>query len=117
MPTIRELVSAIAERDGVEATVVLGRDGMVIDARTTPPHDAEQLAAHVPALVGAAEELGVPGAGGSLATAVLEYEHGLAVITTLSSEATLLVIIHPSAHVGPLLFDLRRHRGSIASLV
>ena len=117
MPTIRELVGAIAQRDGVEAAILLGHDGLVIDGRTDPTLDAEHLAAHVPALVSAAEELSTQGGRGSLVTAVLEHERGLAVICALSSEATLLVLVQPSANLGSLLFDLRRHRSNIASLV
>lgn len=117
MPTIRELVGAIAQRDGVEATILLGRDGLVIDSHTSSGLDAEYLAAHVPALVSAAEELGAHGARGNLVTAVLEHERGMAIISALSSDATLLVLVHPAGNVGSLLFDLRRHRGNIASLV
>ena len=45
MPTIRELVGALAQRDGVEGVILLGRDGLVIDGRTSAPLDAELLAA------------------------------------------------------------------------
>jgi predicted regulator of Ras-like GTPase activity (Roadblock/LC7/MglB family) len=117
LPTIRELVAALAKRDGVEGVVLLGRDGLVIDGRAAPGADIEHLAAHVPALVGAADELSGRSARGGLATAVLEYDNGLAVVTTLSADALLLVLVHPSANVGSLLFDLRRHRSHIASIV
>ena len=33
MATIRDLVGAIRKREGVEAVVVLGRDGLVIDSQ------------------------------------------------------------------------------------
>lgn len=117
LPTIRELVAALATRDGVEGVVLLGRDGLVIDGRTGSGTDIEHLAAHVPSLVGAADDLSARSARGALATAVLEYDHGLAIITTLSSDALLLVLVHPSANVGSLLLDLRRHRSHIASIV
>jgi uncharacterized protein len=117
MPTIRELVVAIAQREGVEAAIVLGGDGMVIDGRSGAGLDAEHLAAHVPALISSAEELARSAQRGGLVTVVLEYDRGLAVICTLSTDAVLLVLVHPAAHVGSLLFDLRRHRGNIASLV
>lgn len=117
MPTIRELVATIANRDGVEAAIVLGGDGMVIDGRSGAGLDAEHLAAHVPALIAASEELARSSQRGTLVTAVLEYERGLAVVSTLSPDAVLLVLVHPAANVGALLFDLRRHRGNIASLV
>lgn len=117
MATIRELVGTLAQRDGVEAVILLGRDGLVIDSHTAASLDAEHLAAHVPSLVSAAEELAVHAGRGALVTSVLEYERGFAIVCALSAEAVLLVMVHPSASVGPLLFDLRRHRGNIASLV
>ena len=40
MPTIRDLVAALRQRDGVEAAVVLGRDGLLIDSQTEPTVDA-----------------------------------------------------------------------------
>ena len=117
MPTIRELVGAIAQRDGVEAAIVLGRDGLLIDGHAGGGLDAERLAALVPAVSAAAEELSADAARGTLVTAVLEYERGLALICSLTAEALLLVLVHPTANVGSLLFELRRHRGSIAAIV
>jgi len=117
MPTIRELVGTLARRDGVEAVILLGRDGLVIDSHTGPALDAEHLAAHVPPLVTSADALAVHAGRGALVTAVIEYERGFAVVCALSSEAVLLVLVHPAANVGSLLFELRRHRGNIASLV
>lgn len=117
MPTIRELVGTLARRDGVEAVILLGRDGLVIDSHAGPPLDAEHLAAHVPSLVTAADELAVHAGRGALVTSVIEYERGFAVVCALSAEAVLLVLVHPAANVGSLLFELRRHRGNIASLV
>lgn len=34
MPTIRDLVSALRLREGVDAAMVLGRDGLLIDGAT-----------------------------------------------------------------------------------
>jgi predicted regulator of Ras-like GTPase activity (Roadblock/LC7/MglB family) len=42
MPTIRELVAAIRHRDGVEAAIVLGRDGLLIDGQSVPNLDASR---------------------------------------------------------------------------
>ena len=35
MPSIRDLVAAIRQREGVDAAVVLGRDGLLIDGQLT----------------------------------------------------------------------------------
>ncbi|PYP77733.1 MAG: hypothetical protein DMD35_14020 [Gemmatimonadetes bacterium] len=117
MPSIRDLVAAIRQREGVEAAVVLGRDGLLIDSQSIPGVDAEDLAARIPAIIGAADELGAAAVRGSLMTAVLEHHSGLAVISVLSADAVLFVLVRPQANIGQLLFELRRNREHIAALV
>lgn len=117
MPTIRELVNAIAQREGVEAAVVLGHDGLLIDGSTTGDLDAELLAALTPGIVAAVGEFAAAAKRGSLISAVVELDRGVALLSTLTGEALLLVLVHPSANVGALLYELRSHRGHIASIV
>jgi uncharacterized protein len=117
MPTIRDLVRTIAQRNGVEAVVVLGRDGLLIEGETSERLDSEQLAALTPSIVSAAESVGSAASHGGLVTAVLEFDRGVALISSITSEAILLVVVHATADIGSLLFDLRRHRANIASIV
>ena len=117
MPTIRDLVGAIRQREGVEAAVVLGRDGLLIDSQAVGDLDAENVTAHVPSIINAADDFGAAAGRGALTTAVLEYPDGLAIVSTLTSEAVLLVLVSSAANVGQLLFELRRNRANIASLV
>lgn len=117
MPSIRDLVSAIRQREGVEAAVVLGRDGLLIDSQSAPGLDAEDLAARIPAIIGPADEFGIAANRGPLVTAVLEHRTGLAVVAALTADAVLLVLVRPDANVGQLLFELRRNRENIAALV
>jgi hypothetical protein len=117
MPTIRDLVAAIRQRDGVEAAVVLGRDGLLIDGQAAPNVNAEHVAAHVPSIVQFADEFGASAARGALQTAILEHPGGLAVIACLSADAVLLVLLQPTAELGNLLYELRRNRANIAALV
>jgi len=65
----------------------------------------------------AAEEFGATDSRGALTTAILEYEQGVAIVALLSTNALLLVLAQPSANVGRLLFELRRNRENISSLV
>lgn len=117
MPTIHDLVRALAQSEGVEAVVILGRDGLLIDTRTAGNLDGEHLAALAPAVASAAEAIGHAAGRGSLLTTVLEYDRGHAIVSAISPEAMLLLIVHASANLGALLYDLRRHRANIASLV
>ena len=117
MPTIRDLVAAIRDREGVEAAVILGRDGLLIDSQAASSVDAERVAAHVPPVLLAAEELGTSGHLGALRTAVLEHERGYAIVTSVSPDAVLLVLVQPTANLAQLLYELRRNRTNIAALV
>jgi predicted regulator of Ras-like GTPase activity (Roadblock/LC7/MglB family) len=117
MPSIRDLVAAIRQREGVDAAIVLGRDGLLIDSQVSPGLEADEIAARIPAIIGPADELGMATDRGELLTAVLEHKNGLAVVSVLSAEAILLVLVTPHANIGQLLFELRRNREHIAALV
>jgi hypothetical protein len=117
MPTIRDLVAAIRQREGVEAVVVLGRDGLLIDGQALDGLDVENVAAHVPSIITSAEDFAGSAARGDLVTVVLEHANGLGIVTVLSADTLLLVLVQPSANIGQLLFELRRNRDRIAALV
>lgn len=117
MPSIRDLVEAIRTREGVDAVVILGRDGLLIDSHVSPDLDAEAIAAQIPPIVAPADDVGRAAGRGTLTMAVLEYERGYAVLSAMSPEALLLVLVRAAADLGQLLHELRRHRTSIASLV
>jgi predicted regulator of Ras-like GTPase activity (Roadblock/LC7/MglB family) len=117
MPAIRDLVAALRRRDGVDAAVVLSRDGLVIDGQAGPGLDAERLAAMVPSVLSAADDVGTHAAAGALATGVLEYAERVLVASVLSGDVVLLVVARATADVGALLFELRRNRTRFAALV
>ena len=117
MPSIRDLVAAIRQRDGVDAAIVLGHDGLLIDSQLAPGLDAEDMAARIPAIISSANEFGAATGRGELLTAVLEHGTGLAIMSVLSNDAILLVLVNPLANIGQLLFELRRNREHIAALV
>jgi predicted regulator of Ras-like GTPase activity (Roadblock/LC7/MglB family) len=117
MPSIRELVGAIGQRDGVDAAVVLGRDGLVIDSSAPPSMDAERLAAHIPSILTGADDLGQSAMRGPMTMAVIEQPGGIAIVCGLSSEAVLLVLAKPSSDLASLLYELRRNREQMAALV
>jgi predicted regulator of Ras-like GTPase activity (Roadblock/LC7/MglB family) len=117
MANIRDLVAALRQREGVEAAIVLGRDGLLIDSQAIQGLNPEDLAARIPAIIGPADELGSAAARGEVMTMILEHQKGIAVVSVLSSEAILFVLVRPDASIGQLLYELRRNREHIAALV
>jgi predicted regulator of Ras-like GTPase activity (Roadblock/LC7/MglB family) len=117
MASIRDLVAALRQREGVDAAIVLGRDGLLIDSQAIPGLNAEDLAARIPAIIGPADDLGSAAGRGEAITVILEHRQGIAIISVLSIEAILLVLVQPTANIGQLLYELRRNREHIAALV
>jgi len=117
MPTLRELTEAIQRRPGVQAVVVLGADGLVIETHDQTHHTAEPLAARVPAVAMAARHLGHAANAGDAQLTLLEFETGYGIILRLSPQAMLFVSTSAEVALSELLFDLRRHRSSMATLV
>lgn len=117
MATIRDVVEALSRRPGVDAVVVVGRDGLPIDSRTANGVDAESVAALLPTVINSLSQLGEAGARGAFGSGVLEFGGGLAIVAVLHADALLVVLVKPSTNVGSLLFDLRRHRSAIAGLL
>jgi uncharacterized protein len=113
MATLRELVRAIRQRPGIDAAVVVGRDGLVIAGDASPHVDLDEMAARVPPLLTALRELTT----GNL-TAVIEHRGGHIVFVSLNGdEAALLLFAAAAGDVAPLVSDLRRYRDRIAGLV
>jgi len=117
MATIRDVVEALGRRDGVEAVIILGNDGLPIASHMGEKGDPDVLSALVPNVIQAAEQLGQSAGSGNLSTSVIEYNAGLAVIASLSAETKLLMLIRPRTNIGSLLYDLTRHRAEIAGLL
>lgn len=117
MASIRDLVAALRQREGVEAAIVLGRDGLLIDSQAVPGLNAEDLAARIPPIIGPADDLGNAVGRGESITIILEHRQGIAIVSVLSSEAVLFVLVQANANIGQLLYELRRHREQIAALV
>lgn len=117
MATIRDVVDTLGRREGVEAVIILGSDGLPITSHTANGADAEVLSALVPNIVQAADQLGHHASKGDMTAAVVQYAAGLAVVANLSHVAKLLILVRPRTNIGPLLYELAQHRAEIAGLL
>jgi predicted regulator of Ras-like GTPase activity (Roadblock/LC7/MglB family) len=117
MTELGEVVQSLAARDGVEAVLLLSADGLPIEHAARTGFDAETVAALAATLAQHAGRLGQGASRGELATAVLDFDGGLLVLARAGVEDWLAILASPSADIGPLLFDLRRHGSALASLL
>jgi predicted regulator of Ras-like GTPase activity (Roadblock/LC7/MglB family) len=116
MPSIRDVVAALERREGVDAVLVVGPDGLPIDARADGV-DLESVAALLPGVVRAVGDFAAAAGRGAFSDGVLQCGEGLAVVSVLNADATLVLLVKPRINVGGLLFDLHRHRSALAGLL
>ena len=117
MATIHEVVQSIGQHDGVETVLVLGRDGLPIDFVSQNGADPDGLAALVPSMIDACTRLGQAGGRGDLNVTVAEYGSGFVIVSVISAETLLAVVVQAGGNIGPLLYDLSRYRTAIAGLL
>jgi predicted regulator of Ras-like GTPase activity (Roadblock/LC7/MglB family) len=117
MAGLRDVVQHLADRDGVDAVVVVSGDGLPIDHATRSGLDPEALAAMIPALAQTAGQVGAAAEGGDLSNAVFEFGGRLLVLTALKDGNSLLVLTGADTNIGSLLYDLKKHRPAIAELL
>ena len=117
MANLTQVVRGLAERDGVEAVVVLSADGLPIEHAARGSFDAESLAALTATLVQYATRLGLGAGRGALRNAVIEYERALLVVAQIGAGDCLAILAAADADVGQLLYDLRQHRPALAALL
>ena len=119
MSSLREVVETLQRRPGVSGVAVVSGDGLIIEQALAVggPTDSEALAALAVTLVRHSTQLAETSHQGSLHTAVFEFAEGAAIIQPLSPAASLIILGSAPTDLGPLLYDLRRHRQAIAALL
>lgn len=118
MPPLRDVVQALAAREGVDAVVVVSADGLPIDHSTRNNGlDPDAVAALATNFVLGARRLGQSAMLDGLTTGVLEFGDRMAIVAPVGNESVLFVLSAAGADIGQLLFDLRRHRPALAQLL
>src|SRR5205807_10432284 len=98
MATIREVVEALSRRTGVDAVVLVGRDGLPIDSRTANGPDAGSAAVHLPSVITRMTQLEQARGREDFGSGVLEFGDGLALVSVQNVGAPLVVLVEPSTN-------------------
>jgi len=118
MAGLRNAIEGVAHRPGVVAVALVSSDGLVID-RVVPGavNDPDEVAALSATLAAQAASLGLSAGRGAFQTGVMEYQHGMVIVSRAGTESFLVVLVDPGHNIGELLYDLRRHEPALAALL
>lgn len=117
MSELDRTLTELRAHEGVEHVLVLGRDGLLIQHLGDDELDLDTVAAMAPGIAASADSLAGAAALGTCSTAVLELEHGVAIVLALSADLLLAVLLRGGVGFAPLLHALRRDRARLAELV
>jgi predicted regulator of Ras-like GTPase activity (Roadblock/LC7/MglB family) len=111
---LKEVLNELARTQGVNAAVVVGRDGFVIDcAHAGEEIDTGAIGAVISAGLGSAEVMGGQLQVGGMTHGMFEYDGGV-IIMSLAGEAILAVIADAEANLGMVRHQFRKRCPQVA---
>ena len=117
MSELDQALHALRAHPGVEHVLVLGRDGLLIQHTGDGLLDAETVSAMVPGVAQSAIALGEATGAGPASTVVARMQSGVAVVSILSDEILLAVLVRDGVGFAPLLHEVGARREALARLV
>jgi hypothetical protein len=117
VPSLRQVLAALAARPDADGAMVVSDEGLVIEAALPSGLDPETIAALAATAQRGLAALGEALGHGAPGDVVLDGPEGTAVICRLPRGASLVVLAAPDGELGRLLHDLRRHAPALTELV
>jgi predicted regulator of Ras-like GTPase activity (Roadblock/LC7/MglB family) len=117
MSSLGDVVRALADRPGVEAVVVASMDGLPIAHEGRGTADPDAVAALAATAIRHVAQLADGSLLGPVQTVALEGDQGTLLLMPATPGSWLLVLVEPDANFGKVLYDLRRHRSALATLL
>jgi len=116
MSELDTALGRLRRHDGVEQLILLGSDGLVIQS-LGDAGDEEPVAARIPGIASACAALGSASDSGALSTAVIEFQSRVAIVSVLSPDLLLALIVRPGVGFAGLLRELRTERNRLVELL
>jgi len=114
MPSVKNLLSDMLRVEGINAAVVVGRDGFVIEGMTSGGRlDIEAVGAVISTGVGSSEVMGESLKVGEMTQAMVEYKDGVIVTSLLGRAAVLAVVADARCNLGNVRYQMKQRAPEI----
>jgi uncharacterized protein len=116
MANLKSQLGDFAKVDGINAAVVVGRDGFVIEGISNDGRlDVEAVGAVISTGLGSSEVMGRELSVGSLTQSMIEFDNGVLVMGTLGKDALLCLVCQPGANLGNVRLQMKKRAPDMAS--
>jgi uncharacterized protein len=116
MANLKSQLSDFAKVDGINAAVVVGRDGFVIEGISNDGKlDVEAIGAVISTGLGSSEAMGRELSVGGLTQSMIEYDNGVLVMSACGKDALLCLVCRPGANLGNVRLQMRKRSPELAS--
>ena len=116
MNTLKSLLKELTDLEGINAAVVVNRDGFMIDGMMrTGQIDMEYMAAIISAGIGSSEQMARQLELGGITLSMVECEKGVVMVILLDEEAIMAVVADPTATLGNIRYQLKKRLPEIRS--
>ena len=113
MATPKEILENLLKVEGVDATMAVGRDGLMLASAGRSGIDMEAIGAVSSSTLGAAEVLGGELESGVLDQVIMQFEKGITVLEALGKDAILVVFARAAANLGVIRLAIRRNKEAL----
>ena len=114
MSQLTDYLNELVNVEGINSSVVVGRDGFVIEGVTAGTSlDADAVGAVISTGIGSSEVMGRELEVGAMTRGRVEYDDGLIVMALLGEDAIVAVVADLNANLGNVRFQLKKRLKSI----
>ncbi|WP_456424081.1 roadblock/LC7 domain-containing protein [Thermococcus sp.] len=103
-----KMLTDMLEIDGVIGTIVVDKDGLVIESATKKNIDREAIAGVLHELASAIKLIGDQFGAGNLKEAIIEYSNARMFVNPIGSDYYLIVIGDADLNLGRMKLELRK---------
>ncbi len=116
MANLKSLLSDLVKVEGINAAVVVGRDGFVIDGLANDGKlDIEAVGAVISTGLGSSETMGRELNVGALTQSMIEFDSGVLVMGTLGKDALVCLVCRLGANLGNVRLQMKKRAPDLAS--
>jgi len=116
MANLKSLLNDLVKVEGINAAVVVGRDGFVIEGISTDGKlDIETVGAVISTGLGSSEMMGKELSVGALTQSMIEFDQGVLVMGTLGNDSLLCLVCQPGSNLGNVRLQMKKRSPDLAS--